>query len=334
MDGQALPQYQSPLPQPETRSKQQRERVQKEQAEGFQPIPFAKEVWQRFTEDNGPLVAAALSFFTLISLVPILLVAVAVFGYFMTGQQARAQVINFLFEFMPALGQTSEMRAEVMNTVSGILQGAAAGPKELSAVAGVLGLIWTGLSLFRNMETAFGIVFDAKQRRGFFKSILTAIIALSLIGALLLSSIAVTTVLSVIQGWNLSIPFIQTNWIFDLIGFVLPLILTFVMFFAIYKIVPNAKIQTKAALIGAAFSTVFFEIAKHGFGWYVSNFGNFNATYGALGVVVFLVTWTLYSFMIMLLGSEVADVYSDAVLHEPVVEEQAEGEPIPTQQTA
>ncbi|MBW3623767.1 MAG: YihY/virulence factor BrkB family protein [Armatimonadetes bacterium] len=334
MDSQALPQYKGPLPQPESRAKQQRDRAQKEHEGGFQPIPFAKEVWSRFNEDNGPLISAALSFFTLISLVPIMLVAVAIFGYFMTGADARDRVISFLFEFMPALGQTSEMRSEVMNTISGILKSAAAGPKELSAIAGVLGLIWTGLSLFRNMETAFAIVFEAKSRRGFFKSILTAVIAMSFIGLLLLSSIAVTALVSVVQTYFPNLPLISTSSIFEVIGFLISILLTFGMFFAIYKIIPNAKIQTKAALIGAGFATVFFEIAKYGFGWYVSNFGNFNKTYGALGMVIFLITWTLYSYMIMLLGSEVADVYSDVVLQEPAVEEQAEGEPVQAPATA
>jgi membrane protein len=185
------------------------------------------------------------------------------------------------------------------------------------------------------METAFAIVFNTQQRRTFLKSILTAALAMSLIGLLFLSSVVVTTVLSLIQRNLFEIPFIGNRALFQAIGFIIPVLLTFGMFFAIYKIVPNAKIQTKAALVGAAFSTLFFEIAKYGFGWYVSNFGNFNATYGALGMVVFLVTWTLYSFMIVLLGAEVADVYSDAVLKEPAVAEQAtDGEPVPGQATA
>jgi len=320
LESQALPQNQPPLPPPEAATA--RTQAGQDQAKGFQLVPFVKEVFRRFGEDNAPLMAASLSFFTLVSFVPILLVAVAALGYFMKSSEAQRRVIEIASGFMPALASTTDLKKGVSDFLTQLITG----PKTTAGIVGLLGLIWSGSALFLNMEVALNALLNVESKRSFIKARLVALGTMALLGILLLSSIAITSAMSFIQAYRIPIADFTPGdlpFVFDLLGFLIPVLISFAMFYAVYKMVPNACIETKAAVAAAAFAAVCFEVAKHGFGWYAGHFGNFNKVYGTLGIVVFLVTWTLYSYMILMIGAEIADVYSEKVLGKPVVREQS-----------
>jgi len=326
LDSSTLPQNQSPLPQPEVSTTQTQ--TGRDQAKGFKIVPFVKEVFRRFGEDNGPLIAAALSFFTLVSFVPILLVAVSGLGYFMKSSEAQHRVIEIASGFMPALASTTDLKKGILDLLTQLVTG----PKTTIGIVGLLGLIWSGSALFLNMEVALNSILDVESKRGFIKARLVALGTMALLAVLLLASVAITSAMSFIEAFRIPIANFTPGdlpFVFDLLGFLIPVFISFAMFYAVYKIVPNARIEPKAAMVAAAFAAVFFEIAKHGFGWYAGHFGNFNKVYGTLGIIVFLVTWTLYSYMILLIGAEVADVYSEKVLGKPVVREQSKDEKDP-----
>jgi len=325
VDRHALPQNQAPLPQPNSSTLHKGRKATQERAKGFHLVPFVKEVFHQFGADNASLMAAALSFFTLVSLVPILLVGVALLGYFISSGEAQRRVIDLASNFMPALTASSSLKKGLSDFLTSLITG----PKATIGIIGLLGLIWSASALFLNLEVALNALLGVTHRRGFIQARLVALGTMLLLAVLLLGSVVITSVMSVIKGYHIPIGNFSPGdlpFVFDFLGFLIPVILSFAMFYAIYKIVPNATIETKAALIAAAFAAVCFEIAKHGFGWYAGNFGNFNKVYGTLGIIVFLVTWTLYSYMIVLIGAEIADVYSDRVLGKPVVREQPEEE--------
>ena len=317
----ALPQNQAPLPQPEGATPHARPHARPRRAERFRPLDFAKEVVRQFGRDNAPLMAAALSFYTLVAMVPIMLVAVSLLGYFMASTQAQSRVIDAVSGFMPALTSSPAMKRSVLDFLTSLITG----PKVTAGVIGLLGLVWSASALFLNMEVALNALLDVMRRRSFVHARLVALGTMALLGVLLLGSVLITSALSVIKGYRIPIADFRPGdlpFVFDLLGFLIPLLLSFAMFYAIYKIVPNACIESKAAVVAAAFAAVCFEIAKHGFGWYAGHFANFNKVYGTLGILVFLVTWTLYSYMIVLLGAEIASVYSARVLGRPVVREE------------
>jgi len=95
-----------------------------------------------------------------------------------------------------------------------------------------------------------------------------------------------------------------------LVGFslkyVIPFLLSFWMFFLIYKIIPNKKITSTTALQAALFTSLLWEVAKHLFGWYVLSLGGFTVVYGSLSALAIFVLWIYYSSTILLMGGEVA----------------------------
>jgi membrane protein len=77
------------------------------------------------------------------------------------------------------------------------------------------------------------------------------------------------------------------------------------MFFLIYKITPNKKVPVKLAFQAALFTSLFWEVAKQLFGWYVLHLGRFSMVYGSLGILAIFFLWIYYSSAILLLGGEV-----------------------------
>ncbi len=326
MDSQTLPQHQPPLPQPAVDIESRRAQVRKEHANGIKFIPFIKEVFKRFGEDNAPLLAAALSFFTLISLVPILLVGVSVLTYmlramwFTSGSvNAQEKIVNAATDFFPAMSSSAPLQKQLIEFIHSLISRPG---NTAVGIIGLVGLIWSASALFLNMEVALNAALQIQAKRNFIKARLVALGTMALLAVLLIGSLGISTAMSWAKAHHYDLPVFT-----DVIGFLIPIALTFAMFAAIYKIVPNATVNNKAVLLGAAFSSVFFEAAKRGFGWYVSHFGNFDKLYGSLGIIVFLVTWVLYSFMILMVGAEVADVYSDAVLKDPIEHQEADSTP-------
>jgi membrane protein len=316
LDSHALPQNRAPLPQPDRAAPQS----SAASAGRFRIVPFVKEVIRRFGEDEGSQVAAALSFFTLVSLVPMLLVGVWALGNFLDSHAARAKILEIASGFLPTVSRSASLK----NDLSQFLQSLVNGPKATFGVIGVLGLIWSASAIFLNMETALSDILGVRKKRGFIQARLVALMTMAILGVLLLGSLLISGAIHVIENYRIPVANFRTGdlpFVWDALGYAVSVALTFAMFVVIYKVIPNAEIEWKAALVGAAFSAVCFEAAKQGFGWYVSHFGNFNKTYGTLGIIIFLVTWTLYSYTIMLLGAEVADVYSERVLGKRIANE-------------
>jgi membrane protein len=127
-----------------------------------------------------------------------------------------------------------------------------------------------------------------------------------LAGIFLLISMAFTSVITFVQGYRFS-PFLELRPIIRFIlKYFIPFFFTFGMCFLIYKIIPNMKIRFKTALQATFFTSLFWEVAKQLFGWYVLHLGRFSMIYGSLSTLAIFFLWIYYSSGILLLGGEVA----------------------------
>ncbi|HOK54821.1 MAG TPA: YihY/virulence factor BrkB family protein, partial [Armatimonadota bacterium] len=182
---------------------------------------FTKQLSNEFSTDNSSLVAAAISYYVFLSMIPILLLAIAVFGFVLGSEQAAIdRLIRYLSQNMPVLADGGAGSVEPL--VRDIVEGSSA-----AAGFGIIALLWAGSQAFVNLEKAVNIAWDS-QPRGFFKQRLIAIGLLIAVGLLLLISFGITTAANAIQsyeiilvGQNLSKAF-GTVWRF--ISILLPLI--------------------------------------------------------------------------------------------------------------
>ena len=266
---------------------------------------FVKEVLQGYSRDNGALMAAAVSFYVFLSLIPMLLVAVALAGYFLgSPEQAQATVLNKL---RPALapGKTGEGIMSLVSEVVGEVvkgRGAATG-------LGLLVLLWTGTTAVANLGRAINLAWKTEQRRSFIKARLVALLTFVAVGVLLGASFGLTAAIGAIKGSSKSFLGIapgQWPWIWSFLGYLVPLLVTIGTFTIVYEILPNTRVRLTTALIGGVFAGIMWEAAKQAFSVYVNNFANFSKVYGSLGGIILLLVWINYSAMVTILGAEVA----------------------------
>ena len=268
-----------------------------------QILSFVKDVFREYIEDRGSLFAAAISFFGLLSLIPLLLLGIAAFGYIMgSSEAARQYVLSFAKGFIPIGIEDLEQNLKALSGQSGILGG-----------LGVLGLLWTGSQVFVILQQVLNVALGAQRRVSFLRARGVALGMVIVAGVLLALSIGITSLLTAVRGfkvelWGIRAGNLEAVWSF--VGILLPIVISIIAFAFIYKFLPLKNIGTAAPMIGGVTAGLLFEIAKHAFHWYVTNIANLSRVYGSLGGVVVMVLWIYYVSVITVLGAEVASVYA------------------------
>jgi membrane protein len=261
-------------------------------------MAIARQVFREYSADNGSLMAAAVAFYLLLSLIPLVLVGIAILGWVLGDVQAQKQVLQFLKGYFPA--QFDLLRGLVL---------------EVKQQRGTIGLVGVGTLLltatggFATLETAVNVAWG-KPNRSFLMNKLFSLAMLFLIGTLLVLSLGVTTVLQ----WAGSFPslaWLASSVVLQVVGYALSIAITTVMFTFIYKFFPNVRCPWKPALISGFLTAVLWETFKQAYTWYsTSQWGDQSATYGAAAGFVGLVVWIYYSTSLVLLGAELTWVLS------------------------
>lgn len=282
------------------------------------PVAFLKELFQRFNGDHCPAWAAALSFFGILSFFPVLICGIALLGLLIQDPDTAArQVERFLVNLLPGAGASSTARSIIAQAN---IREHAADLMKISGIASLIGIVslfWTASRIFVNAATPMNAAFRVKETRGFLKMQLYAIGMLFGVGALFLLSFLPTSGPDFLRN----IPFFRglpdpSPWFLDVLFLLLGVAINSVMYAVIYKFLPSpaAGISWKEAFFAGTIVAVLWEIAKQGFAIYLRNFGGsqgYDKVYGSLGGIIILVLWVYYSSMILLLGAEIAKLYSD-----------------------
>ncbi|WP_126174503.1 YihY/virulence factor BrkB family protein [Altericroceibacterium xinjiangense] len=258
---------------------------------------IAKATWAEASKDNLGLIASGLAFYGFLGFVPTLTAVVLSYGLIAEPHQV-ANHITALASIMP------DEAAQIIGTQ---LQDMVA-----AADAGVsVGLFLSlGLALYGAMRgagamvTALNIVFEVEETRSFIRHTLVATaVAAGLVGIFILASVAISafTLLRDLlpELGRASRTVLQIGfWIVAAFGVRFAIA-------TIYRFAPSRRPCPESWLKpGSAFATVGWIAATIGFAFYVRNFGNYNATYGALGAVIVFLTWLYISSYIILLGAE------------------------------
>ena len=265
---------------------------------------FIREVWHEFVEDRGLLFAAAISFYGLISLIPLLLLAIAVLGY-ITGssETARQEVISLARQFIPVGIEELERNLQALSRESGLLGG-----------LGLLGLLWIGSQVFVTLQQVMNIALGSAKHISFLRGRLVALAIMVVTGALIAISIGVTSVLTALSHFETVGGYtFNLEPLLRLLGTFATIVASILAFMLAYKFLPTKNIGTAGPVWGGLTAGLLFEAAKYAFSWYVRNLVNFNRIYGSLGGVVILVLWIYYVSVIAVLGAEIASAHARRV---------------------
>ena len=257
-----------------------------------------------FIDDDALSNGAAMAFYAITSLAPILLIVVAVAGLVFGHDAAQAAISVQLAGLM---GQQS---ADLLQTA---IQ--SAGVKSSGIVASVVGvvtLIATASGVFGQMQAALNAIWKAKPIGGTVSRLVRARIAsmglVAALGFLLMVSLAVSAGISALGDFiNAYLPFGQI--ILSVVNTLVSFLLISVLFGAVYKILPDRKMEWRDVMVGAVITAALFTIGKSLIGWYLGS-SAVSSAYGAAGALMIVLLWVYYSSVIFLLGAEFTRAYS------------------------
>jgi membrane protein len=167
-------------------------------------------------------------------------------------------------------------------------------------------LMWTGSHVFAAMTTALNLAYDVEETYGFFKRLLIRFLMLGTIGVFFVLALSSQFLLSLSAAAFEHLP-ADMGWFFTALRIVAPMLLLLAAFFLIYRFVPRSRPDWRAALLGSAFATAAFLLARPLFTEYLRRFGtDFNVIYGSLGIGIILLFWAWIVAVILLLGGEIS----------------------------
>jgi membrane protein len=178
--------------------------------------------------------------------------------------------------------------------------------RRIVGILGLGGLLWTSTWVFSSLSSDLNIIFRVKRERSLLRGRAVDLLMLLLAGTLLLVSMALSSVITLFQGYLFKFP-LDIGFLFQpILKYLIPFFLTFGMFFLIYKIAPNKKIHSGIALQATFIASILWGIAKQLLGWYILHLGRFSVIYGSLATLAIFLLWIYYTAAIFLLGGEIA----------------------------
>ena len=268
-----------------------------------------KSAIQGYMANNALSRGAAISFYAVTSLTPILLIVVAVAGIAFGQNLVRDGLVR---EMSGLLGQESgELVRSMLATSSDPKTGASA------TIFGVVMLLVTASGVFGEMQSALNATWKAKAPdEPFFSMIRSRATSLGLVGALgflLMVSLAASTGLSGLAGY-LGSKNVLAPLILSAVNGLVSIALFTTLFAAIYKVLPDTPIAWRDVRIGAFLTALMFTAGKSLIGWYLGTTATSSGN-GAAGALIVILLWTYYSAQIFLFGSEVTRAIADARSH-------------------
>ena len=269
--------------------------------------------------DNGDLSrGAAIAFYAITSIGPVLLIIVAVAGLVFGEDAARGALMS---ELRKAMGDQS---AAFLQAAIGSASNHGSGL--LATVIGVVSLIVTASGVFGEMQTALNAIWRAKPEGDsvtrLIKARLTSLTLVVTLGFLLLVSLVVGAAIAAVgQALNSITPF--TEALLHLLNFAVSLALLSAIFAAIYKILPDTYLRWSDTILGAVVTALLITIGKMAIGIYLGTTA-IASSFGAAGSVLASLLWVYYSAQIFLYGAEFTRAYADIHAPKPVSVEPAQ----------
>jgi len=250
--------------------------------------------------------SAALAFYTIFSIAPVLLIAVGVASFFFAPDTATNQIVGEMEKMIGSQGA---------NAVRQVIESSRGFGKGLWAVSvGIVTLITGATAVFGELQSALNQIWDVKAKpdRGVIMSfVVDRLRSFSIavcVGFLLLVSLVISAVISGLQTYmNHWLPGVP--WVWQTANVVSSFLVIAVLFAMIYKFLPDVVISWKDVWIGAAVTAVLFTGGKYAIGIYLGRTATTSA-FGAAGSLVVLLFWVYYSALISFLGAEFTQVYA------------------------
>lgn len=266
-----------------------------------------KETYDEWSNDNALRLGAALSYYMVFSLPPVLLIVIALAGFIFGEDAARGRIVE---EIQGLIGRSGAEGVETMirnayKPEAGII----------ATIVGVVTLIIASTGVFAELQDALNTVWNVKPAEGrgildLLRVRLFSFIMIVGIGFLLLVSLVVSAGISALNDYVLQYQAdLISKTLLQIINLVVSLAISTGLFAMIYKLLPDVRIAWKDVWLGALFTSILFTIGKFAIGLYLGN-SDIGSSYGAAGSMAIILFWVYYSSQILFFGAEFTQVYS------------------------
>jgi len=267
-------------------------------------VSLLSETINEWFEDKAPRLGAALAYYAAFSIAPLLVLLVAVANFFY-----RADTLSLIQNQIAMMAGANAAEA-IVATIRGVNN---AGGGIGATVVSIITLLVGATGMFGQLQDAMNSIWEVapKPRKLWADILRTRLLSFSMVLAvcfLLLVSLALSAVLANISKYFQELmPFTSSVW--PLVDFGFSFVLTTLLFAAIFKILPDVRIEWKDVWLGAAATAVLFAVGKIAIGLYLGR-SSFSSAYGAAGSLMVLLVWVYYSSQILFFGAEFTKVYT------------------------
>ncbi len=256
---------------------------------------FLKELYYRMMHDELSLISANLSYYFILSILPLLMVILALTPYFNINQ-------NFLLTKIETIAP-GVLGDYIFTLISEVLNN----KNQTIITFGIIFTLWSASNGIYGLMYAFNIAYRVKEKRMWITVKIISIfftivimVAMLLMLVLLVFGKQITWVL--FHKLNFDKEFFD---IWNYITILLPLFFTIIIFTFLYMLATNLKIPIKLAIPGAVFSAFSWIIISKVFGYYIDHFSNYIKTYGSIGAIMLFVIWLYFTGYILIIGAEI-----------------------------
>lgn len=251
----------------------------------------------RFKQDRCAQMAASLTFTTLLSLVPLITIALTLFSAFPVFEDFSGQIKSFLLSnMMPETGG---------KMISRYVEQFAESAAKLTAV-GIVFLALTAMLMMHTIDEAFNTIWSVSRPRTLVQRVLVYWAVLTLAPLLIGGSLSLTSWLA-----GMSVGYARQVPEFDVVMLkVVPVLLTTLAFSLLFRVVPNRFVPLRHAFIGGAVAAVAFESMNRAFAYYIAHFPTYKLMYGAFASIPIFLLWIYLSWLTILLGALIASSLS------------------------
>lgn len=263
--------------------------------------------FEGFMRNGDANQAAAISFYAILSAIPLFILTIVVINFFFGSHQgAQNELMRIIKDFHPYISDKFLAQTGLVEEKWRVL-----------GWIGLISLVWFSSLIFNSIETAFSLIFRTSEARSYLRSKLLGISMIPLGWAVGMASVLITYIARLIRD-N---PWIAVGgWMADMLvhGFlftyVIPYLVMVIFFTIVYKIIPSEKLSIWNALAASALFSALMEIAKHIFTWYLAHYNRYHIIYGGLDTMIIVVIWVFYVCWILLFCAELVSSYRNRTL--------------------
>jgi len=272
-------------------------------------LAILKKTFNAFLEDRALKLSAALSYYTIFSLAPLLLLMISLAGLFLGRDAIQGHVFG---EINGLIG--NEAAAQIQDIIKNM---ELSGKTNMAVIIGAITLIIGATSVFGEIQDSINLIWKvkAKPKRGWVKLLKDRLLSSSLIvglGFLLIVSLMVNGALVALSGLIKSYFPEITVFVFYVINIVISFGVITILFGVIFKVLPDAKIAWKDVRMGAFFTACLFMLGRYLIGVYIET-TSAGSAYGAAGSLIIILVWVYYTAAILYFGAEFTKIYAEYI---------------------